>query len=84
MKAQERLERVLKDLDKLIDIARKAAVGADDLDEKVDMHRCARELEKVRNPIRKEHFRIEDADALAARADNCPVCFSIVSKSTLE
>ena len=77
MTAQERLELVLKDLDALINIARKGAYGATVLDDKVAMQRCARDLESARNPIRKNHFAIEDAEKYAVNARNCPECGNI-------
>ena len=84
MTAQERLERVLKDIDTLINIARKGAYGCETLDEKVAMHRVAKDLEGARNPIRKNHFAIEDAEKYAEKACNCPTCGNVTGKDMID
>ena len=83
MTAQERMERVLKDLDVLTRIAEKAAHGAVLLDDKVSMHRLCKDLREARQIARKNHFAIEDADRYAAGVIDCPTCGGIVSESMI-
>ena len=77
MTAQERMERVLKDLDVLTRIAEKGAHGAELLDDKVAMHRLCKELREARTIARKAHFAIEDAERYAVGMIDCPTCGGI-------
>ena len=81
MTAQERMERVLNDLDVMLRIAEKGAHGAALLDDKVAMQRLCKDLRDARTIARKSHFAIEDAERYAVGIIDCPTCGGVVAES---
>lgn len=80
MKARIRLERVLKDLHILSGVARAGLVGAQQLDDKVEMSRTQNELDNARRLVLKNIYCIEDAEQYALNTERCSSCYSLVSK----
>jgi len=64
MTAQERIERVLKDLGKLKELASRAGTSDIALADKVLMQRTVGELAQARCIVRRTLFVIEDAERM--------------------
>jgi len=64
MKPSDRLEHILKSLDKLTKEAVASARNADGLDDKVELHRFAKTLERTRHDLRLHVFDALDCDKL--------------------
>ena len=68
MKPSDRLERILKSLDKLNKEACEAANSAEGLNAKVELHRFAKTLANTRYALRLHVFDAQDCDKLVGEA----------------
>jgi predicted HAD superfamily phosphohydrolase len=57
---KENLEQELKSLDKDIRVLKREARQASDLDEKIELHKKAKEMERKRNAKRRNLFEAQD------------------------
>ena len=75
---EKEIEKVLKALDRMKKTADTAGHQAEKLENKVDMFRLAKKLEKIRHDLRMEVFAMDDAIELASTAKYCSECKQII------
>ncbi len=85
MMTSTRVERVLKDLGELVEVAEMGFVGCNGpLEERVELSRLKNEIREARTIIRRNLYRLEDAEKYANNAVRCGGCQTIVEKPNPE